>query len=159
MPRFQRVPPRRPVSWVRTLREQMRAALVTERLLAGLSMAFGLLALALAAIGVYGVIAYDVARQTREFGIRLALGAGRRTVLGAVLGRMALIVIPGILAGLGASLLASAAVEAFLFGITPRDPWALAVTLVVLTLIAFTAAYMPARRAARVNPAVALRVE
>jgi len=147
------------VSWVRSQREQMRAALATERLLAGLSVVFGLLALALAAVGVYGVIAYDVTRRTREIGIRMALGARQRTVLAAVLRQVGWIVVPGVAAGVFASLQASAAVEAFLFGITPRDPWTLVVTAGVLTVTGFAAAALPARRAARVDPALTLRNE
>jgi putative ABC transport system permease protein len=147
------------VLWVRSLRQQMQAALVTERLLASLSVAFGALALLLAAVGIYGVIAYDVGRRTREIGIRMALGAGPRTLVSVVLCQVAMIVIPGIGAGLAASLTASAAVETFLFGITPRDPWTLAVTSLVLVVVAFAAASVPARRAARVNPVMALRAE
>ncbi|HEX5107172.1 MAG TPA: ABC transporter permease [Vicinamibacterales bacterium] len=147
------------VLWVRSLRQQMQAALVTERLLASLSVAFGTLALLLAAVGIYGVIAYDVGRRTREIGIRMALGARPRTLLGAVLRQVAMIVIPGIAAGLAISLPASAAVEAFLFGIAPRDPWTFAATSLALALVAFAAAVIPARRAARVNPVMALRAE
>jgi putative ABC transport system permease protein len=147
------------VSWVRTLRQQMRAALVTERLLASLSLAFGVLAVVLAGIGVYGVIAYDVTRRTREIGIRMALGAQQRTVLITVLRQMTPMVVLGIAAGIGAGLLASAVVETFLFGITPRDPWTLATAALVLAVIAFVAGYVPARRAAGVNPAQALRAE
>ena len=147
------------VSWVRSQREQMRAALATERLLAGLSGLFGLLALALAAIGVYGVIAYDVARRTREIGIRMALGARQRTVIATVLRQVGWIVVPGVAAGTFASLQASATVEAFLFGITPRDPWTLVMTAGVLVVTGFAAAALPARRAARVDPALTLRNE
>lgn len=156
------------VGWIRTLREQMRAALVTERLLASLSAAFGGLALLLAAVGVYGVIANDVTRRTREIGIRMALGAARRTVLVGVLRQVALIVVPGVCAGILGGMLAfrwrvtgggSATVENLLFGITSRDPWTLAVTALVLALVGVTAAYMPARRATRVDPALSLRAE
>jgi predicted permease len=147
------------VSWIRTLREQMRAALVTERLLASLSLAFGVLAVVLAGIGVYGVIAYDVTRRTREIGIRIALGAQQRTVLIGVFRQIMLIVIPGIAAGVGAGMFASAAIETFLFGITPRDPWTLAAAALMLALIACVAGYVPARRAANVNPALALRAQ
>jgi predicted permease len=147
------------VGWVRTLHEQMDAALVTERLLVSLSVAFGLLALVLAGIGVYGVIAYDVARRTREIGIRLALGALRRTVVGSVLRQVAVVAVPGVILGLGGGVMASALVETFLFGITPRDPATLAATTVILGAIALAAAVVPARRAARVNPAIALRAE
>jgi len=147
------------VGWVRTLREQMDAALVTERLLVSLSVGFGLLALVLAGIGVYGVIAYDVARRTREIAIRLALCALRRTVVGAVLRQTATVAVPGVVVGLAGAVMASALVETFLFGITSRDPVTLAMTVLALGAIALAAAYVPARRAARVNPAIALRAE
>jgi ABC-type antimicrobial peptide transport system permease subunit len=156
------------VSWVRTLRQQMSAALVTERLLAGLSVAFGLLALVLAAIGVYGVIAYDVARRTREIGIRMALGAQRRAVLAGVLRQIAFVAIPGVGTGIVLGLLAVssmrgsttwASAEKLLFGITPRDPWMLGLTATLLVVVAFAAACLPARRATRVSPSVALRVD
>jgi ABC-type antimicrobial peptide transport system permease subunit len=137
----------------------MDAALVTERLLVGLSVSFGVLALVLAGIGVYGVIAFDVARRTREFGIRMALGAQRRMVVSSVLRQVALVVVPGTIVGLGGGLLASAMVETFLFGITPRDPWTLAATTGVLVATALLAAYVPARRATFVNPAISLRAE
>jgi len=137
----------------------MQAALVTERLLVSLSVAFGMLAVLLAGIGVYGVIAYDVTRRTREIAIRMALGARNRTVLGSVFHQVTLMVLPGIAAGVGGGLLASAAVETFLFGITPRDPWTLAAAALGLTVVAFVAGYVPARRATRVDPALALRAE
>jgi ABC-type antimicrobial peptide transport system permease subunit len=117
------------------------------------------LAVVLAGIGVYGVITYDVTRRTREIGIRMALGAQQRTVLITVLREMALMVVPGIAVGVAAGMLASAAVETFLFGVTARDPWTLVTAALVLTVIAFVAGYVPARRAARVNPALALRAE
>ena len=147
------------VSWIRTLREQMRAALVTERLLTSLSVAFGLLAVVLAGIGVYGVIAYDVSRRSREIGIRMALGAQQRTVLIGVFRQMMLMVVPGIAAGVGAGMLAASAIASFLFGITARDPWTLAMAALLLAVIACVAGYVPARRAANVNPALALRAE
>jgi putative ABC transport system permease protein len=147
------------VAWVRTLRQQMDAALVTERLLVRLSVAFGLLSLVLAGIGVYGVIAYDVARRTREFGIRFALGAQRRMVVNSVLRQTAVVIVPGMMSGLAGAMIASGLVETFLFGITPRDPSTLATTAAVLAATALIAAYVPARRATFVNPARALRAE
>jgi predicted permease len=147
------------VAWVRTLREQLQATLVTERLLASLSVAFGGLALLLAAIGVYGLIAYDVKQRTKEIGIRMALGAQRRTVVGRVLGQVVWLVIMGIGVGLGAGLLIPASVEKLLFGIAPRDPWTLGVAVTVLAAVAMAAAFAPARRAARVEPVIALRAE
>jgi ABC-type antimicrobial peptide transport system permease subunit len=89
----------------------------------------------------------------------MALGAQRHAVLGGILRQVALIVVPGVGVGLGAGLLASETVEALLFGITPRDPWTLVGTAVALALVAFAAAFMPARRATLVDPAATLRTE
>jgi len=147
------------VGWVRTLREQTDAALITERLLVGLSVAFGLLALVLAGIGVYGVIAYDVARRTREIGIRLALGALRRTVVGAVLRQTATVVVPGVGVGLAGAVMASALVETFLFGITATDAFTFLAVPAMLTGVALISCLVPARRATKVDPMIALRYE
>ena len=147
------------VTWVRTMRQQIAASLVSERLLASLSSAFGLLTLLLACIGLYGVLSYDVARRSREIGIRLALGAHRSTVLKAVLRQTATIAAIGLMAGLLAASLASQYVEAFLFGLTPRDPVTLVVASALLGISALLAGYIPARRASRIDPAVALRAE
>ncbi len=147
------------VIWVRTMQQQIAAALTSERLLATLSTAFGLLALLLACIGLYGVVSYDVARRSRDIGIRLALGAERSTVLTAVLRQTATITAVGLVGGLVAAALASQLVEGFLFELTPRDPVTLGVTTGMLALSALLAGYVPARRASRIDPAVALRAE
>ena len=147
------------VMWVRTMRQQIAAATTSERLLATMSTAFAVLALLLACIGLYGVISYDVASHTREIGIRLALGADRSTVLAGVLQPTVRIIGIGLALGLGGALLTSRLVETLLFGLTPRDPAALVATVVTLTVAALTAGYLPARRAARIDPAVALRAE
>jgi predicted permease len=147
------------VSAVRTMRQQIEATLIGERLLATLSTAFGGLALILACIGLYGVMSYDVARRRRDIGIRLALGADRSTVLHGVMCQAAVITASGLLAGLVAASLASQLVAGFLFELTPRDPGTLGVTVLLLALTAMLAGYFPARRAARVDPVVALRAE
>ena len=147
------------VIWVRTMQQQIAAALTSERLLATLATAFGLLALLLACIGLYGVVSYDVARRSRDIGIRLALGAERSTVLTGVLRQTATITAVGLVGGLVAAALASQLVEGFLFELTPRDPVTLAVTTGMLALSALLAGYVPARRASRIDPAVALRAE
>ena len=147
------------VTWVRTMQQQIAAALTSERLLATLSTAFGLLALLLACIGLYGVVSYDVARRSRDIGIRLALGAERSTVLTGVLRQTATITAVGLVGGLVAAALASQLVEGFLFELTPRDPVTLAVTTGMLALSALLAGYVPARRASRIDPALALRSE
>jgi ABC-type antimicrobial peptide transport system permease subunit len=147
------------VTWVRTMQQQIAAASVSERLLASLSSAFGLLTLLLACVGLYGVLSYDVARRSRDIGIRLALGAHSSMVLKAVLQQTAVIVAAGLIVGLLAASLASQYVEAFLFGLTPRDPVTLVVASALLAFSALLAGYIPARRASRIDPAVALRAE
>ena len=147
------------VTWVRTMQQQIAAALVSERLLASLSSAFGLLTLLLACIGLYGVLSYDVARRSRDIGIRLALGAHQSMVLRTVLRQTATIAAIGLIAGVIAASLASQYVEAFLFELTPRDPITLVVASAVLAISAMLAGYIPARRASRIDPAVALRAE
>jgi predicted permease len=147
------------VMWVRTMRQQIAAATTSERLLATLSTTFAVLALFLACVGLYGVISYDVASRTRDIGIRLALGADRSTVLTSVLRQTATITVLGLAAGLIAAWMTSKMVEALLFGLTPRDPATLAVTVITLGIAALLAGYLPARRASRIEPTVALRAE
>jgi predicted permease len=147
------------VMWVRTMQQQIAAATTIERLLAMLSTSFALLALLLACIGLYGVISYDVASHARDIGIRLALGAERSAVLAGVLRPTMTIVGIGLAVGLVGALLASRLVETLLFEMTARDPATLAATTVILGGAALLAGYLPARRASRIDPAVALRVE
>jgi predicted permease len=147
------------VMWVRTMRQQIDAATTTERLLATLSTFFAVLALFLACIGLYGVISYDVASRTREIGIRLALGADRPTVQASVLRHTATITAIGLGTGLVAAAMASQLVESLLFGLTPRDPATLAATVITLGAAALLTGYLPARRASRVDPTIALRAE
>jgi predicted permease len=147
------------VMWVRTMQQQIAAATTIERLLATLSTSFAVLAMLLACIGLYGVIAYDVASHTRDIGIRLALGAERSTVLAGVLLPTMKIVGIGLALGLIGALLTSRLVEALLFELTARDPVTLAATTVILAVAALLAGYLPARRASRIDPAVALRAE
>jgi putative ABC transport system permease protein len=147
------------VSWVRTMRQQINASLMSERLLATLSTAFGALALLLACLGLYGVISYDVTRRRRDIGIRLALGATRSIVLADVLRQAATIAMIGLGLGLVGAWFASQLVADFLFGLTARDPFTLAVTALALAITAMLAGYLPARRASRVDPAVTLRAE
>jgi predicted permease len=147
------------VSWVRTMEEQIAASLLSERLLATLSTTFGVLALLLSCVGLYGVISYDVTRRRRDIGIRLALGATRSVVLGGVLRQAATIVVAGLAMGLIGAWFTSRLVEGFLFGLTPRDPYMLGVAVLTLTITAMLAGYLPARRAAQVDPAITLRTE
>ena len=127
--------------------------------MAGLAGAFGLLALVLACVGLYGLLAYTVARRTKEIGVRMALGARRLRVVALVLqGAVGLVAI-GIVLGLPAAWAASRWVESMLFGLNATDPVALAGAAVLLVAVAQVAAYLPAWRASRVGPLTALRHE
>jgi ABC-type antimicrobial peptide transport system permease subunit len=148
-----------PVAGLRTLDEQVDQLLRPERLVASLSLAFGLLATGLAAIGLYGVTAFSVARRTREIGIRMALGAQRGTVLLMVLRDVAAMAAVGIVIGVVLSLGLAQYVESQLYGVAPRDMLTLAGAAIVLAAVAFTSGWLPARRASRVNPVLALRQE
>jgi ABC-type antimicrobial peptide transport system permease subunit len=128
-------------------------------MVAALSVAFGALATLLATIGLYGVMSYAVARRTREIGIRMALGAERRGVLWLVLKEVALLGVAGAAVGLIAALYLSRRVESQLFGITPNDPLTLAAGVSLLLLVALVAGFIPARRATKIDPILALRAE
>jgi len=144
---------------VRPLSAQVAATIVQERMMATLAAAFGVLALMLACIGLYGLLAYSVTRRTKEIGIRMALGAERSVVIAHVLKGAARLVLIGIGMGMPAALVASRWIESMLFGLKRTDPAAMAGAIVLLILAAQLAAYLPARRAARVDPLVALRHE
>jgi predicted permease len=144
------------VSDVLTMTSQIDQALLRERLASGISTALGALGLLLAAVGLYGLVSYSVARRTNEIGIRLALGARaasiQRLMLRDALERVAL----GVAAGLPVALIVSRAIRSLLFQVSPYDPLAIAVGTVALTMIAGVAAYLPARRASRIDPALTL---
>jgi predicted permease len=141
------------------LRDQVDASLVAERLIAKLSATFGLLALALAAVGLYGVVAYVTTQRTGEIGVRMALGAGRREVRWLVLRDTLRLVAVGVAIGIPAALGGARLLGSQLYEVAPTDPLALFVGLVTLSIAAVLAGYLPARRAARVDPVVALRAE
>jgi predicted permease len=142
-----------------TLRQQIDKSIFEQRLLAALGGFFGGLALALAGVGLYGVIAYGMARRRSEIGIRIALGARRAQVVWMVLrGSLALVAL-GLAIGLPAALLAGRTVQSLLFGIKPGDPTSLLLTGAILTVVGLLAAYLPARRAASVDPTQVLRAE
>jgi predicted permease len=151
--------PQLPVFNIKTFAEQINESVSRERLVALLSSFFGLFALLLAALGLYGVMAYAVVRRTREIGIRMALGAQVGNVLWLVLRETLLLIFIGIAIGLPVALAASRLTEGLLFGLTANDPLTLALAVLVLIAIAALAGYLPARRAARVDPLVALRYE
>jgi len=144
---------------IATLSEQVDQSLLQERLVATLSIFFGLLALLLASIGLYGVLSYDVARRTHEIGIRMALGASASRVVRLALGETLRWVVLGAAFGLGAALATTRWVESLLFGLPPRDPLTIGLAALLLLVVAAAAGYLPARRAARVDPLVALRSE
>jgi ABC-type antimicrobial peptide transport system permease subunit len=127
--------------------------------MASLTALFGLLAVVLAAVGLYGVMAFTVAARTREIGIRMALGADRSRVLRQVLRESAVLTMMGITLGVLGALWASRAVGSFLYGLSATDPWTYVVLAIVLGGIALSAAWIPARRAADIDPMVALRYE
>jgi putative ABC transport system permease protein len=137
----------------------VRESLVRDRLMAWLSSFFGLLAILLAAVGLYGVIAYVVAQRTNEVGIRMALGATGDEILRMFLGETATLLAIGCLAGGVMSVAAGHAAAALLYGLKPYDPLTFALAAALLAGVAISASFIPARRAARVDPMVALRYE
>jgi ABC-type antimicrobial peptide transport system permease subunit len=138
---------------------QVKETLTQERMLAMLSSFFGGLALLLAAIGLYGVLSYNVAQRRNEIGVRMALGAAQARVLRMVLGEAGWLAFVGIGLGIAGTLAATQLVGAFLYGVRPDDPPTLGSAVAVLAGIAALAAYLPARRAAMVDPMTALREE
>lgn len=144
---------------VRTETQVVSEVLFLERMFAALSSAFGFLALLLACVGLYGTMAYSVARKTNEIGIRMALGARRGTILSMVLRETAIIVVAGIFVGLPAAWIASSLLKTRLFGLSSHDPWSIVVAVAATLLVTTFAGFVPARRAAQVDPIVALRYE
>ena len=142
---------------LRPLADQVGASLTQERLIAMLAGFFGGLALLLAGLGLYGVTAYAVSRRRTEIGIRLALGADPRGVIGMVLKRVAVLVLSGVAAGAIASLWAGRFIATLLYGLQPRDPLTLVGAAVILTAIGALAGFIPAARASRIDPARVLR--
>jgi predicted permease len=148
-----------PVFRIRTLLAQAEQSMLKERLLATLSSFFGVLALLLACVGLYGLMAYAVARRTSEIGIRLALGAPRDRVMWLVLGETLCLTLTGVAVGIPLALWAAQYAKSVLFGIGAADPLTMAATVAILIGVAVLAGYLPARRALRVDPMVALRYE
>ena len=156
---IQAVEPRLIVTAIAPVSDDVDRGLVRERLLARLSGLFGALAAALTALGLYGLMAYAVASRTREVGIRMALGASRGRVLRTEIGSALRLVAIGIAVGIPAAVASGRIIATQLFGVAPGDPVTLAAVAASMTLVAALAAYGPARRAARVDPIVALRSE
>lgn len=155
----QRTDPNLIVSDMRTMDEQLNQRLTTERMLSHLSVGFALLATLLALVGMYGVLAFLVERRTKEIGIRMALGAERGSVIWLVLAEVALLIVVGMAAGIGAGLMGGRYVESQLFGVNARDPLVFGLSAFLLLWASLAAGLIPAWRAARIDPIRALRYE
>jgi len=155
----QRIDPNLPIFDMKSMEAQVDESLFVERLVASLSLLFGGLATVLAAVGLYGVMSYTVSRRTREIGIRMALGAARNSVLWMVLREVAVMAAAGIVLGLPIAIGVSRFVQSQLYGLSPTDPATLGLAAVILGGVAMFAGYVPARRATRVDPMLALRYE
>jgi predicted permease len=153
------IDPHLPLTGVRTQEAQMQLALTRERLMATLSTALGIVALGLAGIGLYGMLAYSVSRRVPEIGIRLALGADARAVRWMVIRSALWLTSVGVAIGVTSAAVATRVVQSMLFGLSATDPLTFAGAALVMITVAAAAAYFPARRAARVDPLIALRTE
>jgi predicted permease len=148
-----------PVYAMKTLEAQLDETLLTDRLIALLSAGFGLLATLLASVGLYGVMAFVVARRRKELGIRLALGARPSTLIWMVMKEVLVLLAIGLAVGIPSAMALGQLVSAQLYGIQPHDPWIAGSTMLVLTTVSAVAGLIPARRASRINPIMALRYE
>ena len=148
-----------PITHVTTLDQQVARSITNQRLVAQLSAFFGLLAVFLSCIGIYGVMSYVVTRRTNEIGLRMALGAGRSNMLWMVLREILILVAIGVVIGVPVTLAGDRLVSKMLFGLRPSDPVTLVSAAVILLIVAAIAGYLPARRASLVDPMVALRYE
>jgi predicted lysophospholipase L1 biosynthesis ABC-type transport system permease subunit len=148
-----------PLFNVQTESEQIDRILFQERLVARLATFFSMLALALACIGLYGLLSYEVARRRREIGIRMALGAQARDVLRLIVRHGIALALVGAAAGIGIALAITRYLTSMLYNVHANDPWTLIAVAILLTLISLAACFIPARRATRVDPMVTLRYE
>lgn len=153
------IDPTLPIEDLKTMPQQVRENVFLDRMISTLSAAFALLATLLAAVGLYGVLAYSVSQRTREIGVRMALGADRARVQGLVLRQVGIMTAVGAVFGIGGALGLGRAARALLFGLEGHDPVVFAGSLVVLALVAFAAGWSPARRASRTEPMRALRYD
>jgi macrolide transport system ATP-binding/permease protein len=141
-----------PVANIRTPTAEIEDDIHQEIVLADLCSAFALLALTIASVGLYGTMSYTVARRTGEMGIRIALGAQRRAVIWTVLCEVFALAAAGLAISVPTALFTSTLIESFLYGTKPRDPWALGVAVIILLSAALLAGFLPARRAAQIDP-------
>jgi predicted permease len=148
-----------PVRGIQTIAEVLDRSLVVERLMATLAGFFGMLAVGLAAVGLYGVVDYSVRRRTQEIGVRMALGARPSTIVRMISREVAMLLAVGLFLGVPAALLFNRSLAAMLFGVEPDDPLIIAIAAGVLIAGGFAAALVPSRRAASVTPVTALRYE
>jgi ABC-type antimicrobial peptide transport system permease subunit len=152
-----RIDPTLPLANLTTLEQQARDNVFLDRLVTALSASLAGLATLLAAVGLYGVLAYNVAQRARELGLRLALGAAPTQLQGMVLKRVAVMAVVGGGIGLLAAIAIGGVVESLLYGVSGRDPLVLTIAMVILALVVLGAGYLPARRASRLDPIEALR--
>jgi len=157
--RFRELDPNQPIQQIATMDDLLDANTAQPRFYSRILGSFSAVALLLASIGIYGVMAYTVAQRTREIGIRIALGAEPANIFRTVIGRSAALILAGVAAGLAGALAVTRVLTKLLFEIKPTDPATFAVVTAVLVLIALLASYIPARRATSVDPMVALRYE
>jgi putative ABC transport system permease protein len=153
------IDPAQPIDWIQPFEERVDSALAPLRFPLQLLGAFAALALVLSAVGIYGVTAYGVAQRTREFGVRIAIGAQAADVLRMVMGSALRLAGLGVAIGLVSALLIAQALSSLLYGVSARDPLTYAAISLLLTLVALFASFLPARRATRVDPMTALRAE
>jgi predicted permease len=148
-----------PLTYVRTLEEQSEQSVVQDRLLATVSTTFGIGALALAAIGLYGVLAFMVARRTNEIGLRMALGAQRLQIVRLILAESSSLMLLGVLLGAVGAYLGQGLIQGLIFGVSPADRWSLLIAVVTLSAVGVCASLIPAGQATRIDPITALRHE
>jgi ABC-type antimicrobial peptide transport system permease subunit len=154
-----RLDPGLPVDNLRTMPQQLKENVFMDRMISTLSASFALLATLLAAIGLYGVLAYSVAQRTREIGVRMALGADKATVRLMIMRQVGLMLLVGGVVGIAGALALGKGAKSLLFQLSGADPFVMAASIVVLTLVALGAGYVPALRASNVDPMQALRYE
>jgi ABC-type antimicrobial peptide transport system permease subunit len=156
---MKKIDPNLPIEDLKSLPQQVRENVFLDRMIGTLSASFATLATLLAAVGLYGVLAYSVAQRTREIGVRMALGANASSVRGMVLRQVGVMTLIGGAIGIAAALGLGHAAESLLYELKGYDPSVIGVAAIALTLVALAAGYLPAVRASRVDPMAALRYE